>query len=261
MSPTDPAHPSPPPSRPETGIGIAFIAGATGYVGRHVVRACREAGLVTRAHVRPDSRSLPEWRARFTSLGATVDTTPWTETAITATICRLAPTHVFALLGTTRARAKRGDSGSAVRETYEAVDYGLTAMLLRASIACMSRPVFVYLSALGASATAPGDYLRARGRMEREVFESGLPSLIARPSIITGPDRDDSRPAERLSGAVLDGAAALATVFGAGRPAARWQSMTGEALGAALVRHALTVRVGNVTLDAAALRAPARPAP
>ena len=189
-------------------------------------------------------------------MGATVDCSPWTEPAMTAALARLAPTHVFALLGTTRARAKRGDSGSAVSESYEAVDYGLSALLLRASIACMSQPVFVYLSALGASATARGEYQRVRGRLEREVLDSGLPSLIARPSFVTGDDRDESRPAERTAAAVVDGVAGLATALGAGSAVARWQSMTGEALGAALVRHALLVRAGSVTLDAAALRGP-----
>ena len=255
MPPTEPGPV--PSSHPIPGTGIAFVAGATGYVGRHVVRACRDAGLVTRAHVRPDSRSLKEWQKRFTAIGATVDCSPWTEAAITAALARLAPTHVFALLGTTRARAARGDSGSAVRESYEAVDYGLSAMLLRASIACMSRPVFIYLSALGASETARGEYQRVRGRVEREVLDSGLPSLIARPSFITGDDRDESRPAERVGARLLDGVAGLATAIGAGDAAARWQSMTGDELGAALVRHALAVRAGSVTLDAAQLRRPA----
>ena len=36
---------------------IAFVAGATGYTGREVVRLLAERGVRTLAHVRPDSSS------------------------------------------------------------------------------------------------------------------------------------------------------------------------------------------------------------
>src|SRR5688500_465177 len=109
----------------------AFIAGATGYTGQAVVRELTARGMETHAHVRPDSPSLETWRERFTSLGAFVDCTPWTLDAMGDTIGRIRPRVVFALLGTTRARAKQDTSG-AVTASYAAVDYGLTRMLLDA---------------------------------------------------------------------------------------------------------------------------------
>jgi len=83
----------------------AFVAGATGYVGREVVAALRAAGVETWAHVRPDSPRLREWRERFGALGAQVDVTAWDAVAMRDRLTTLSPTVVFALLGTTQARA------------------------------------------------------------------------------------------------------------------------------------------------------------
>ena len=105
--------------------GPVFIAGATGYTGREVVRECVARGLETVAHVRPDSSRLEHWRAHFEGLGARVDTSAWSLADIKATLTRLQPSQVHALLGTTRKRGKQG-SGSEVADTYEAVDYGLS---------------------------------------------------------------------------------------------------------------------------------------
>jgi nucleoside-diphosphate-sugar epimerase len=110
-------------------------------------------GWTAVAHVRPDSKRLAEERARFEQLGAKVDTTPWQEAALCETLRTHAPAAVFSLLGTTQSREKKaGNSGGPAG--YEAVDYGLTAMLLRAAKASGSSPRFIYLSA--AAAASPG---------------------------------------------------------------------------------------------------------
>src|SRR5262245_139273 len=108
----------------------AFVAGATGYTGREVVRELAVRGFSVVAHVRPDSPRLGEWRARFGELGAgvKVDASPWNLDAVIAALGTHAPTHLFALLGTTRARAKAAAKNGAAAADYEAVDYGLTAM-------------------------------------------------------------------------------------------------------------------------------------
>src|SRR5258706_10210538 len=126
----------------------AFVAGATGYTGREVVRVLCERGASVVAHVRPDSGGLAEWRERFASLGAETDTTPWDEAAMTASLRARAPTLVYALLGTTRSRMKQ-ERDDAHAADYEAIDYGLTALLVRAASAAAApgaRPKFVYLS-------------------------------------------------------------------------------------------------------------------
>ena len=60
----------------------AFVLGATGFVGREVVRQLCVRGTKTYAHVRPDSKQVADWRARFGELGAEVDTTAWDAAAI-----------------------------------------------------------------------------------------------------------------------------------------------------------------------------------
>ncbi|MBX3249138.1 MAG: NAD(P)H-binding protein [Myxococcales bacterium] len=215
----------------------AFVVGATGLTGRAVVRALRDRGVETIAHVRSDSKELAAWRERFGALGARVDATPWDETAMLARLAAMRPTHVFALLGTTKARARRAAREGA-RESYEAVDYGLTARLLRAAQTCGSRPRFIYLSSMGVTAATRSPYLAARHRLETELQASELPWIIARPSFIVG-ERDESRPLEAVGASVGDGLLALVGLVGGGGIRERYRSQTGDELARALVRLAL----------------------
>ncbi|HJL19782.1 MAG TPA: NAD(P)H-binding protein [Sandaracinaceae bacterium LLY-WYZ-13_1] len=218
----------------------AFVAGATGLTGRSVVEHLRWREVETVAHVRPDSSSLERWRARFEKLGAEVDTTPWDEAAMTETLRAHAPTIVFALLGTTRARAKRVEKagGDPAGETYESVDYGLTALLRRAAEASGHRPRFVYLSAMGVREGTRNAYMAARARIERELREGALPYTVARPSFILG-ERDAARPGESVGAAIADGLLGVAGAVGARKLRDRYRSITGDELAQALVRLAL----------------------
>lgn len=233
---------------------IAFVAGATGYTGREVVRELVSRGVRTVAHVRPDSARVDAWRQRFEASGVAVDTTPWGNAEMAQTLLALQPTHVFALLGTTRARrrdsATRGDA-----ETYESIDFGLTAMLIRAAVASGSKPRFVYLSSIGVREHTSNPYLVARWRAESLLQSSGLPYTIARPSFITGPGRDESRPLERAGAAMANVVAGLARVVGARRFAGSVRSLTGTELAVGLVRQAFDAAAENATLGAEELRA------
>jgi uncharacterized protein YbjT (DUF2867 family) len=233
----------------------AFVAGATGYVGREVVRQLgARAHTTTRpvAHVRPDSPRLVEWRATFADQHAVTDATPWDEEAMSAALARVRPPAVFALLGTTRRR------GRSTGDTYESVDYGLTALLLRAAQRAADRtgvvPRFVYLSALGANRGSRNPYLAVRGRFEGELAASGLPYVIARPSFITGPDREESRPAERVGAVAVDAVLAPLALLGARGLAARYRSTTAAQLAAALVRAAVDPAAVGRVLEGDALR-------
>lgn len=234
--------------------GPVFVAGATGYTGRAVVRESVARGSETVAHVRPDSGKLESWRSEFEGIGAVVDSTPWALDAITATLRRLQPRVVFALLGTTRARGRRG-SGSAVADDYEAVDYGLSIMLLEASVACGSRPRFVYLSALGADRRPVNAYMAVRTRVEAAVEGSALPYLIARPGFISGDDRDEPRTAERVAARIGDGLLGGLARLGATRLHDRYASLTGSQLGAALVELVDTSTDEAVIAEPETLRA------
>lgn len=232
---------------------IAFVAGATGYTGREVVRILVARGVRTVAHVRPDSARLEEWRERFDAAGAAVDSTPWTDAAMASTLTALQPTHVFSLLGTTRAR-RRESASRGIVESYETIDYGLTAMLIRAAVASGSAPRFVYLSSLGVREHTSNRYLVARWRAESMLRASGLPYTIARPSLITGPGRDESRPMEHVAAALVNAAAGVARLAGARRLAGRVGSLTGAELAAGLVRHGFDAASANAVVGAEELR-------
>jgi len=213
-----------------------FVAGATGYTGREVVRQLRERGLRTVAHVRPGSKAA-RWVDAFLGWGAEVEEVPWAPDALREAISRAAPDVVFSLVGTTRARAKR--EALAAEDIYEAVDLRLHAMLVDAVAATRPGARLVYLSSLGADASARNPYLAARGRSERKLVESGLPFTIARPSFITGPDRDRPRRLERVTARVADRLLAAAGAFGAAELRERYRSIDNAGLARALIATSL----------------------
>lgn len=210
----------------------AFVLGATGLVGREVVRQLVVRGTRAIAHVRPDSRQLDAWRARLGELGAEVDTTAWDAAALAARWRELSPAQIYVLIGTTRARAKAdGVEG----DIYERVDLGLVKIAVEGARGSEVQPRLVYLSAIGANASARGAYMRARGKAEDVVRGSGLPWAIARPSFILG-ERDEGRPGERTAAAVTDGLLAVAGVLGGKRLRERYRSTRADVLASALIR-------------------------
>jgi uncharacterized protein YbjT (DUF2867 family) len=237
-------------------MGTAFVTGATGYTGRAVVRALVDGGHRAVAHVRPDSSRLAHWRDEFGEQGAEVDHTPWELPAMTATLRELQPDVVFALVGTTRARMDRlaaGDADYAVA-SYRDIDYGLPAMLLQACLAAEIRPRYVYLSSAGVDPGRSSEYLAVRAQMEQELRDSGVPFTIARPAIITGPDREEERPLEQLAASFADGALSMATAFGFGSLKRRWGSTTAAVLAGALVRLALDEDAAGAVVESQDLR-------
>jgi uncharacterized protein YbjT (DUF2867 family) len=229
-----------------------FVAGATGYTGRHLVRSCAERGVETVAHVRPDSPRLAEWRRDFAAMDAAVDTTPWDRGAMADMLRRRRPTHVFILVGTTRARGRRAARARGPAETYASVDHALPHLLIAAATDAAARdpsvrPVLVYLSAVGAREDTRNAYLHVRGVVERELRESGLPWLAVRPSFITGGDREERRPLERMTAAAIDLLLVPLALLGARRLQARYASLRGAELADGLLRVTLDERrVGRV---------------
>jgi uncharacterized protein YbjT (DUF2867 family) len=215
-----------------------------------VVRELCRQGIETVAHVRPDSSRLDRWREEFSRVGAAVDTTPWEAGAMTATLRRLQPDLVFALLGTTRARARREGGGG----DYGAVDLGLTLLLLDAVKGAVPQARFLYLSAMGVRPGTRNPYLAVRVEVEAALRESGLSWVIARPAFVTGPDREESRSAERVGAVLVDGMLALAGLLGGRSLQRRYASMDAATLARGLVRAA-TGPAREQQLDAEALRA------
>jgi NADH dehydrogenase len=229
----------------------AFILGATGLVGREVVRQLSARGAKAIAHVRPDSKQLAEWQKRFDALGAAVDTTPWDATALAARFRAAQPAQIYILIGTTRSRARTdGVAGN----IYEAVDLGLTKLAVDAAAASGLRPRIIYLSSVGADPAARSAYLAARGRAEQAVTSAGLPWVIARPSIITG-ERDDHRIGEGGAAVLGDGLLAVAGAFGGKKLRDKYRSTTADILASALIRLG-EAPDHDLIVDGAGLRTP-----
>jgi NADH dehydrogenase len=210
----------------------AFVLGATGFVGREVVRQLCVRGAKTIAHVRPDSKQLAEWQSKFGELGATVDTTAWDAPALAARFRETKPAQIYICIGTTRSKAK---ADAVEGNIYEKVDYGLTAITVEAAKASEVTPRIVYLSSVGADREARSAYLQWRGKAEDVVMQSGLPWVVARPSIITG-ERDTSRVGEKAAGVIGDGLLAVVGLFGGGKVRDRYRSTTPDVLASALIR-------------------------
>jgi uncharacterized protein YbjT (DUF2867 family) len=210
----------------------AFVLGATGFVGREVVRQLCVRNTKTIAHVRPDSSKLEDWRKTFGELGAEVDTTPWDVAQLAATWRAKPPAQVYILIGTTRSKAKLDQLEGNI---YEQVDYGLTKLAVDAARSSEQSPRLVYLSSVGADGAARSAYLRWRGKAEEAVKASGVPWVIARPSIITG-ERDDGRLGERSAAVIGDGLLAVAGVLGGKSLRAKYRSTTPDILASSLIR-------------------------
>ena len=225
----------------------SFILGATGFVGREVVRQLCVRGEKTIAHIRPDSSSLETWRKTFGELGATVDVTSWDATKLAIAIAT--SDRLYILIGTTRGKAKTDHVEGNI---YEQIDLGLTRIAVDAAKQSGKQIRLVYLSSVGADASARSAYLKARGQAEDVVKGANLPWVIARPSIITG-DRDDSRIGESAGAVIGDGLLAVVGMFGGRKTRAKYKSTTPDVLASSLIRIGEAAEHG-VIVDGADLR-------
>ena len=191
---------------------VAVVAGATGLVGRALVRQLaadprwREVRALVRRVPRPEleaPRVVP----------VEVDYTRLQPPPFWA-----ASDHVFCALGTTMRQA---GSEAAFRE----VDFDYPLALARAALARGSGHVLL-VSAVGASPTSRIFYNRVKGEGEAAIAALGFRSLtIARPSLLLG-DRGEFRPKEQLG-----------RLLGLFAPP-RWKPVAAEGVARALVNAA-----------------------
>ncbi len=232
---------------------VAFVAGATGFTGKALVRALVSAGVQTVAHVREDSPKRDSWQVFFDEIGAEVDATPWVQRAMNERLAELRPAAVFGCLGTTKKRIAK-DASHGIPSSYQTVDYGLTVMLHGAAEQCGSDPRFVFVSSAGSKPGGKGSYLGARYAVEQVLIQSDLPYTIARPCFITGPNRDDYRPLEHLGSQITDGILSVIGALGAKSIQARYRSTTDHILGTALSRIAFDPTAANQIIESDGLR-------
>ena len=166
------------------------VAGATGLVGREILRALAERkdvrvhALVRRSGALAGAEGAPEEvpfdyedEASYARLG--------TEIPCDVLLCTL---------GTTLKRA-----GS--KEAFCRVDRDYPAALMARLAALEPRPVFGLVSAAGAG-HPKGFYLETKAQAEKALMDAGLPYVLVRPSLLLG-RRSEFRPGERLMQVLL----------------------------------------------------------
>jgi len=152
---------------------VLFVAGASGAVGRALMRIARARGISVVPHFRPHRTRAGE--APPGAVSFDLNEERWLDQALAG--C----TTVVQLVGTTRARFASGD-------TYESSDVGTTRVLAE-SAKRSGVDHFVLLSSAGAGRPI-GAYLRAKARAEALVAESGLAHTVFRPSAFVGEGRE-----------------------------------------------------------------------
>ena len=129
-------------------------------------------------------------------------------------------------------------------------------MLHAAATTLPTPPRFVFLSSLGADKPGGNRYMQARAAVEQALAAGSLPWTSARPSFITGPDREESRPGERIGAALAGGGLSLLAAVGIGGPKARYGAMDATELAQGLLRVAFDSAAVGRAVEAEGLRAP-----
>lgn len=166
------------------------IAGATGLVGRELVRELEARGDVAFTALVRRTGTLRSLSGRVREVAFDYRSPADLERLGTEIPCDL----LFCALGTT---LKRAGSPEAFRE----VDLAFPAALISRLAALDPKPAFALVSSVGAD-HPKGLYLTTKAEAEKLLQESGLPFLIVRPSLLLG-RREEFRLGERLTSALL----------------------------------------------------------
>lgn len=212
----------------ESGPRTALVVGATGLVGRNLVRILTGDGAYAGVRVvgrrpLPDELADPKIDQRVF---------PFEELSRHAAV--LAGDHVFCALGTTRKAA-----GSKAR--FRQIDLEYPRRIAAAARRNGARH-FSLVSSLGADPRSRLFYLRVKGELEAAVRAGGWPSgAILRPSMLGG--EHQGRPMERL-----------------GQAAARWapgryRLVEAEDVARVMVRLAREEAPGWTVVESEAIRA------
>lgn len=149
---------------------MIFIAGGTGFVGRHLIKRLLKEGETLRCLVRKGSKveglqglGLELTYGDITDYNSLENGLKEIEKVI----------HLVGIIQ---------ESG---KSTFKAIHVEGTKNLLQAAVKNGVR-LFFYQSALGADEASKAEYQRTKAEAERLLKESGLPYIIFRPSLIFG---------------------------------------------------------------------------
>lgn len=145
---------------------MILVVGASGYLGRHVVRELLARGHRVRAASRSPERLADLRSAKVEIVQADLVDAPSLRAACAGAHAVLVAAH--SLVGVGKYASERVD------------DAGLRALIDAARAAGVQR--FVYSSAMSASAQHPVDFMRTKANIERYLAASGLAFTILRPS-------------------------------------------------------------------------------
>lgn len=197
---------------------VAIVPGATGLVGRNLVRVLLDGDAYGRivALARRDVERLgPRHQPTLVDYDRLVDTPLPMEGA-----------DVFCALGTTIR-----DAGS--REAFHRVDFTYVVRLAAVAANGGARS-FSLVSAVSANPQSRVFYSRVKGEAERAVAASGVPIVhLFRPSLLLG-ERDTVRPGESVAAALLN---PLTPILRG--PLANLRPIFGETVARAMVAAAL----------------------
>jgi NADH dehydrogenase len=193
-----------------------FVTGATGFVGREIVRQLREAGHSIRVLAR--HRHSPQVQETISRWGAEVHPGNVLETAsLEGALSGMeAVVHLVGII------AEVGES------TFERVHADGTRNILAAAQQAGVRR-FIHMSALGTRPNAAARYHQSKWAAEELVRRSGLEFTIFRPSLIYG-------PGDRFINLFARIARRSPVVPLLGSPRATFQPVAVEAVAAAFVR-------------------------
>lgn len=155
---------------------IATVLGGGGFVGRYVVQNLARAGY----EVRVGSRR-PDLTARLRALGRVGQIAPFYASVVddASVACAVQGADVVINLVAVLTSVKQ--------QTLQAVNVEGAGRVARIA-AEANVPVFVQMSALGASETALSDYGKSRAAGEKAVRQYRPDAVIIRPSVIFGPE-------------------------------------------------------------------------
>jgi uncharacterized protein YbjT (DUF2867 family) len=190
----------------------AALAGATGLTGQQVLNRLLDNGgfdPVIAVLRKPMHRSHPRLRERVVEFDSLAALSP------------VALDVAFCCLGTTIRKA-----GS--KDAFRAVDHGYVMSFARWAKTNGARH-FLFVSSVAAALNANNFYLRVKAETERDLEGLGFEWLdIFQPSVLLG-TRGESRPAERIAQAVIQGI--QFTLVG---PLERYRGIAGSTVAAAM---------------------------
>ena len=157
---------------------IATVFGASGFIGRHLVRRLAAAGYAVRAAVRDADQAL-----FLKPMGDVGQIVPWPADITRRDTVDAAVAGADVVVNLVGILYERG------RATFDAV-HAKGAGNVAEAAAAAGVPHLVHVSALGADANSPARYARSKAAGEAAVTAAFKKATILRPSVVFGPEDD-----------------------------------------------------------------------